>query len=133
MFDQILSRQDLPQDAIYGIALFDAGQYFEAHEALETAWRAEPGPVRDLYRGILQVAVGYHHILRGNYIGARKMFARSRRWLSFFPDEVAGIDLGPFRRDFERVEAALVRLGPEHVDQFDRGLLRPLPWKSPVG
>ena len=37
-----------------GIRLFNAGQYWRAHEALEAAWREEPGAVRDLYRGILQ-------------------------------------------------------------------------------
>ena len=130
MTQPIIERDDLPIEAIHGMALFDARQYFEAHEALETAWREEPGPIRDLYRGILQVAVGYHHILRGNYIGARKMFQRSRRWLSLFPDEVAGIDLKQFRADFAAVEAALQRLGPEHADEIDRALLRPIPWKS---
>ncbi len=130
MFDQTINREDLPMDAIQGIALFDAGQYFEAHEALETAWREERGPIRDLYRGILQVAVGYYHIQRGNYVGARKMFKRSRRWLSQFPEEVAGIDLAQFHADFELVEAALVRLGPDHVDALDRSMFKPLPWKA---
>lgn len=124
-----MTRDELPREVIRGIALFDAGDYFEAHEALENAWRAEPGPIRDLYRGILQVAVGYFHILRGNYVGARKMIQRSRRWLAPFPDEIAGIDLRQFHADFERVDATLARLGPEHIHAFDRSLLKPLPWK----
>jgi hypothetical protein len=126
-----MTRDELPREVIRGITLFDAGDYFEAHEAFENAWREEPGPIRDLYRGILQVAVGYYHILRGNYVGARKMIQRSRRWLAPFPDEIAGIDLRQFRADYERVNAALARLGPEHIDAFDRSTLKPLPWKEP--
>ena len=45
----------LHPQAVYGMELFNQGRYFEAHEALEAAWRDESGPVRDLYRGILQV------------------------------------------------------------------------------
>jgi uncharacterized protein len=118
-----------PPDAVHGLALFDRGDYFEAHEALETAWRAEPGPIRDLYHGILQVAVAYFHIRRGNYVGARKMFQRSRRWLDRFPGEYGGIDLDQFRQDFSQVESTLVRLGPERAAQVDHGLMKPIPGK----
>ena len=114
-------------EAEHGIRLFDSQHYFEAHEALETAWRAEPTPIRDLYRGILQVAVAYYHIQRGNYIGARKLFHRSRKWLDLFPGEIAGIDLLQFRRDFLLVEETLVRLGPERTAELDPGLMKPLP------
>ena len=70
---------------LVGLELYNAREYFECHEVLENAWRAEKGPIRELYRGILQIAVGYYHIQRGNYIGARKMFKRCRRWLAPFP------------------------------------------------
>ena len=56
----------LPPQAVEGFLLFNAGKYFEAHEALEEAWNAETGRVRDLYRGILQSAVVYLHITRGH-------------------------------------------------------------------
>jgi hypothetical protein len=47
-----------------GLQLFNAGEYFEAHEALEDAWNAEEGSAKNLYRGILQTAVVYLHITR---------------------------------------------------------------------
>ncbi len=109
-----------------GLELFNRGEYFEAHEALELAWREERGPVRELYRGILQVAVAYYHILRGNYRGAQKMFLRSRTWLAPFPDRCCGIDLASLRGDYARVEAELLRLGPEGVQHVDRGLMKPV-------
>src|ERR671924_1571204 len=52
--------------AAEGLRLFNAREYFEAHEALEDAWNAERGRIRDLYRGILQIAVVYLHVTRRN-------------------------------------------------------------------
>jgi predicted metal-dependent hydrolase len=125
-----LCSQPLPPEALHGIQLFNAGPYFEAHEALETAWRAEPGPLRDLYRGILQVGVGYYHLLHGNYRGACKMFRRARPWLSPFPAHCCGIDLEQFRRDADAVERTVLRLGPGHIQNFDKTLLKPVSYQS---
>jgi hypothetical protein len=90
-----------------GLRLFNKGRYFESHEALEIAWRAEEGPIRDLYRGILQVAVGYLHITRENPTGALKMFERSKKWLSRWPDVTLGINVGQLREDMASLEAQL--------------------------
>ncbi len=117
---------ELPELAVRGLELFNQGEYFEAHEALELAWRAEKGPVRELYRGILQIAVAYYKILHGNYPGAVKLFRRSRTWLGPFPDRCRGIDLASFRADYGRVETELLRLGPERIEVLDRSLMRPI-------
>ncbi len=112
--------------ALQGIALFNAGEYFEAHEALEAAWREERGPARDLYRGILQVAVAYYHVRRGNYPGAIKVFRRSRAWLALFGDHCRGVDVGRLKQDAAAVEAAVRRLGPERIAEADSGLFKPV-------
>lgn len=117
---------ELPRQVIRGLELFNQGEYFEAHEELEIAWREETGPVRELYRGILQVAVAYLHILRGNYNGAVKMFRHTRTWLGPFPDTCRGIDLAGLRADYFRVEAELLRYGPEGIQWVDRGLMKPI-------
>jgi predicted metal-dependent hydrolase len=86
----------------------------------------EPGPVRELYRGILQVAVGYYHLLAGNYIGALKMFARCKPWLAPFPAHHLGVDVERLRQDVLQVEAELLRLGPDRMGLFDASMLRPV-------
>jgi uncharacterized protein len=123
---EIACRESLPALAVRGLELFNQGAYFEAHEELELAWREEHAPVRELYRGILQVAVAYLHILRGNYRGAAKMFLRSRIWLGPFPDRCCGVDLAGLRRDYYRVEEELLRLGPDQIQWFDRSLMKPI-------
>ncbi len=121
---------DLPTLVLSGLEMFNRGDYFAAHELLEEAWRGEPGPVRELYRGILQVAVAYYHLLRGNYTGASKMFLRSRTWLDPFPARCRGIDLDGFRQDYDLVEKYLLRLGPDRIRHFDRSLLKPVQFRS---
>ena len=113
-----------------GLRLFNEGKYFEAHEALETAWRAETGHIRELYQGILQAAVVYHHILRGNYAGAVKVYERCMKWLNVWPETCRGVDVGQLRADLEGVIAEVQRLGPEHIHQFDPSRLKPVVWEE---
>lgn len=107
-----------------GLTLFNKGEYFEAHEALESAWRDEPGPIRELYQGILQVAVTYLHIQRGNYQGAIKVAARCQPKLEAWPVECQGVAIGQLRGDLAAVLDALKRLGPENIDRFDQSLFK---------
>ena len=116
----------LHPQATHGLELFNQGRYFEAHEALEAAWRAESGPVRDLYRGILQVGVVYLHITQFNYLGAIKVYQRCRKWLLPWPDTCRGVEVGQLRQDLEAVMTALQALGPQHITDFDKAILKPV-------
>lgn len=120
----------LHPQAVEGLHLFNAGKYFEAHEALENAWNAEKGPVRDLYRGILQIAVVYLHITRNNYPGAVKVYGRSQKWLKNWPAICRGIEVEKLRRDAEGVITEVQRLGAERLSEFDRSLLKPVLWQA---
>lgn len=121
----------LPPLAVEGLELLNAGEYFEAHEALEHAWMAETGPGRELYRGILQVAVAYLQITRHNYRGALKMFMRLRQWLDPLPDECQGVDVARLRVDALAARQHLEALGEGQVGLFDRRLLRPVVYRRP--
>src|SRR5215216_1352756 len=113
-----------------GLRLFNAGDYFEAHEALEDAWNAETGRVRDLYRGILQIAVVYLHITRRNYNGAIKVYGRSQKWLKDWPDMCRGIYVEELRRNAEAAITEVQRLGPERLSEFDKSLLKLVRWEE---
>jgi hypothetical protein len=124
-----LNRQcaDLPPPlVIKGLHEFNAQEYFECHETLEEAWMKEPGPVRDLYRAILQVGIAYYQIQRGNYWGAHKMFLRMLQWFAPLPDRCQGIDVARLRADAAAARAHLESLGPERIREFDRSLLKPV-------
>jgi predicted metal-dependent hydrolase len=114
--------------ALKGLALFNQGEYWKAHEALEEAWRAEKGQARHLYRGILQVGVAYLHITRGNYDGALKLYRRSKYWLDPFPDVCRGVEVKRLQGDLETAIAEVKRLGPARISQFNPELLKPVLW-----
>ncbi|HEY2982188.1 MAG TPA: DUF309 domain-containing protein [Anaerolineales bacterium] len=116
--------------AIEGLRLFNAGRYWAAHEALEAAWIAEKGAVRDLYRGILQAAVVYLHVTRANYAGAVKVYGRSQKWLRPWPDVCRGVQVGKLRYDLDAVIAEVRKLGPEQLAEFDRSLLKTINYES---
>lgn len=116
--------------AIEGFHLFNEGKYFEAHEELEEAWKQEAGSIRELYRGILQVAVVYLHITRANYDGAIKVYGRSLRWLKDWPAACRGVQVQRLRDNLEQVMNEVRRLGKERLREFDRSLLTPVEWKE---
>ena len=120
----------LPPHAKDGLRLFNAGEYFEAHEALESAWREETGAIRDLYRGILQAAVVYLHMQRGNYVGALKVSERCMKWLVRWPDTCRGVNVAKLRADLSRAVEAWQRPGAEHVHAMDWSLLKPVEWSE---
>ena len=116
--------------ALEGLRLFNAGEYFEAHEALEDAWNAEEGSAKSLYRGILQTAVVYLHITRGNYNGAVKVYDRSLKWLKDIPDNCKGIYVDELRSNAEQVMTEIKKLGEERIAEFDGALLKPVRWNE---
>lgn len=128
---QASCREPLSPTARHGLELFNRGDYFEAHEVLEAAWNADDTPGRELYRALLQVAVAYLQIERGNYRGAVKMFLRLRQWLEPFPDRCRGIDLHRLRREVQEVYQRVLDLGPEQIATFERELLRPVYFDIP--
>jgi len=123
---QTLAQGELSELARKGIELFNKGEYFDAHEELEHAWNAETGPVKNLYQGILQIAVAYLQITRRNYNGAIKMFLRSRQWLDPLPVISRGVDVGALRLDAAQVRAALESLGAERINEYDLSQLQPV-------
>jgi predicted metal-dependent hydrolase len=123
-------KEHLSRLAIRGLEEFNRGEYFESHETLEEAWMVDESAGRDLYRAILQVAVAYLQIERGNYNGALKMFLRMRQWLDPLPDRCRGIDVASLRHAARAAHQALLALGPEHIADFDKRLMKPVQYDT---
>lgn len=59
--------------------LWERGEFFEAHEVLEDAWRREQDPERKLFfQGLIHCAVALVHHERENPIGARRQLAKAQ-------------------------------------------------------
>ena len=121
---------NLHPKAIEGMRFFNEGNFFEAHEELEAAWKEETGTIRDLYRGILQIAVTYLHITRGNYDGAVKVYGRSLKWTQGWKDVCRGINVKKLRDNADAVMQKVQRLGRERIGEFDVSLFQPIQWNE---
>lgn len=106
-----------------GIQQFNAREYFECHETLEAIWNEEPGPVRTLYKGILQVGVGCYHLLRANYHGATIKLRSGANYLEPFAPRCMAVDVAQLIAEARRLHAALVALGPDRFTEADLTLL----------
>src|SRR5262244_1040991 len=81
-----------------GIAEFNRGHFFEAHELWEEAWNDVVGEEKRFYQGLVQLAAGYHKLSLAQYNGARKLLERGNHTLSAFPPHYAGLDLTALRQ-----------------------------------
>lgn len=102
-----------------GIALFNRGDYYEAHEAIEHEWHAERRPIRRLYQGILQIGVGLHHARAGNHRGSVLLLTDGIDKTAAFLPTCMGIDLTRLVLDAQRCLDRITALGPERLDAFD--------------
>ena len=112
-------NQPMPPLVLQGIEAFNRGEYYPSHDYFEQAWMEESNPIRNAYRGILQIAVAYYHIERQNYRGALKMFLRSIQWLEPLPDWVQGIHIAKLRQDAAATRQQMEALGAERIEAFD--------------
>lgn len=99
-----------------GLDAYEGGDFFEAHELLEPAWMGTDDlGERELYQGLIKLAAGYVHAVRGNATGMARNLAGARDRLAAAATDGeasriarhAGIRLEPLIAD---VEVRLSRL-----------------------
>lgn len=95
-----------------GIIFFNSGHYFDAHEAWEDLWRPSGGPLRLFYQGLVQGAVGMHHLSKGNLNGATAQLGKSLEKLRQYPETFCQIDNAKLIAD---LEAAMLELTPRSI------------------
>lgn len=79
------------QELRRGIELFNRGEFFEAHEALEDVWRAAPVEHKKRLQGLVQIAVALHHHSTGNLAGMRSVMERGVQNLAEEPGDLCGV------------------------------------------
>src|SRR3954463_10875214 len=84
-----------------GVELIRSGEYFAAHEELETAWRAAPQRERDFFQGLVHVAVAWYQAGRGRRIGTERQLAKAIRRLTPYAPTHRGLDLNALLRQLE--------------------------------
>ena len=87
---------ELQSDFLKGIEEFNAREFFECHETLEHVWQEYREADRELIQGIIQISVGYYHLLRGNSVGALKLLKRGVWRVEKFAPIYFELELAPF-------------------------------------
>ena len=68
------------------IQLFNEENFFEAHEVLETAWKAaDEENLRTAYQGIIQIVAALVHLQKHNPAGAGQLYEKARLKLKQSP------------------------------------------------
>lgn len=79
-----------------GFQLFNAGKFFEAHEALEIVWLRATGERKTFLHGLIQVAAAFHHHTRHNFAGCRSLLEKGCAKLEKFGAEFEDVDVAAF-------------------------------------
>jgi uncharacterized protein len=90
-----------------GVELINAGEFYEAHEVLEDAWRESTASVKLFRQALVQIAVAMHHYSTGNLNGSRSVLARAIRNITPFEQGFEGLDLDDLRQQLAAWSIAL--------------------------
>jgi len=108
-----------------GVELFNSGRYWDAHEVWEHEWMPDrKGPESGFYKGLIQVAAGYHKAtvqLQPN--GCVKLLRSGLDKLDPMPGEFLGVALARFRPEVERTLAEAGRWQSGELPDFPRHLI----------
>jgi hypothetical protein len=111
-----LKRITVPGNLQQACREFNAGMYYECHETLEEIWQEEQGEVRDLYKGLIQVAAAFVHISRGGFKGANRLLATSVGYLGPYRELGAmGFDVDAICAAAESAHRRILAQGPGAV------------------
>jgi predicted metal-dependent hydrolase len=79
-----LSTREEHSYLVAGSRLFNRREYYKGHDEWEEVWRRATGARRRLLHGLIQVAVGYEHLKRGNMRGMRSLLRQGAAKLRHF-------------------------------------------------
>jgi len=121
--DLAVTMAAAPAGVLKGIALFNERAFYEQHEEIEAEWHAERGPIRRLYQGLLQIGIGFHHALNGNFPGAVALLGAGIAKTAEFQPHALGIDTGRLVTESQACLDRIVALGPDGIAHFDRATI----------
>ena|SRR5579863_1365854 len=85
-----------------GVAHFNAGEFFEAHEVWEEIWLASHGSEKAFLQGLIQIAAAFHHHARGNTRGLNSLLIAGLAKIEGAPNDYRDVALEEFRAEVSR-------------------------------
>lgn len=115
-------RLSLEENHRLGREHLNAGRYFPAHEAWETAWKqARNTSDAEFFKGLSQLGAGLTHLLRGNAHGAVRLLRRASGRIGEYPERHLGVETRSVRKAADALAAAVERgdIRPGEDARFD--------------
>jgi len=106
-----------------GIDLYNAGHYWNAHEAWEQVWLDAERDLRAFYQGLIQVTAAFVHVTRNEYPGAIRLLDAGIDKLQRYPETYLGVRLAPLLAGARTSRSRLQHLGEKRIADFDRALI----------
>lgn len=82
-----------------GLHCYRTEQFFEAHEHWESVWLTLAEPEKSFLQALIQISAAFHHLRRGNGIGAISLLTRSLRRLNQCPPRFCRINTERLRSE----------------------------------
>lgn len=100
-----------------GIAQFNDGLFFDAHDTWEEIWRLTLDKQREqFYRALIQTAVTLELLRRGRAIGVRQVFLTSQELFKGLPSVFMGLDITAHIENLRyAIEPALLDLDAREI------------------
>ena len=76
-----------------GLRLYDAAEFFAAHEAWESVWLSAQEPEKTFLQGLIQVTAAFHHLQRENQLGTSRLLRAALGRLEPYPVDFGGISV----------------------------------------
>ena len=103
-----------------GVAQYNDGYYFEAHETWEDFWMQSPWPVRRFLQGLIQLAAAFVHFVRQEYPGTIRLLGYAVEKLNDFTPRYLGIDVETLLAEASTASDELLALSPSRFQEWPR-------------
>jgi uncharacterized protein len=90
-----------------GLRLYDAGEFFAAHEAWEGVWLGAQEPDKTFLQGLIQVTAAFYHLRRNNPLGTVLLLQAALRRLDRYPACYGGVSVALLCHDIRQRILAL--------------------------
>ncbi len=123
------SSASAPETLTEAIRQFNQWRFYDCHETLEDLWRESGGKApgapaaAGFYHGLIKLAAGFHHLLRGNYTGAVSLLAAGTELLARYEPYSEGLDVQRLVGETRACLARIRELGPARLAELDRALI----------
>lgn len=107
-----------PALLLRGVDEFNQGRFFECHETIEEIWLPESGPVRNFYKGLIQIAAGLLHISRGNYRGSVRLLETGSNYIEPYGPICQRVDVAGLTAATGACRAVVIQLGRERLHLY---------------